>query len=309
MQVITDYKNIPNSAKNSVIAIGNFDGIHKGHLEVINHGKAIAKQNNYDFSILTFSPHPLLVLNHDIKPFFITSDIQKQRMLRKLGVNNLFCIDFNKEFSKISAEAFISEILLNKLTAKHIITGENFIFGHNRSGNTNLLHKFSQSLGFGYTAIKPFMANGEICSSSLIRQKIKDGNIKSVKSLLGRNFSIIGQVQEGMKKGNTIGFPTANIKLGNYIRPAFGVYACKIHVENSGISFGAANIGIKPSFSAQQEGLEVHIFNFSSNIYNKEIEVELIDYIRPEKKFTDINMLKQQITEDCTKIKTILEQI
>jgi riboflavin kinase / FMN adenylyltransferase len=307
MKIIKNYKNCPIPAKGSVLAIGNFDGVHKGHLAILEKTKETAKIEGSVPSVLTFEPHPLSILNPNIKPFRLTSEEQKAALMEESGIKNLFTINFDKEFSQIKAEDFIKEILVDELAVKHVITGEDFIFGHNREGNPSILAKAALKYGFSYTNLKPVGNDNIIYSSSAIRRSLIEGKLSEVKSILGRNFVICGTVIEGNKQGRTIDFPTINIALRDYIRPAFGVYAVKIYLEGRAEALlGAANIGISPTINGSNELLEAHIFDFSENIYRHKVSVELIEYIRPEQKFSNLEELKSQISKDCDKARNIL---
>jgi len=307
MRIIRDYKNIPNEAKSSVVAIGNFDGVHKGHVAVIKKAQDIAASKGVKSAVLTFEPHPLTVLRSEIKPFRLTTDSQKAVFIEELGVDFLFSIKFDKEFSKITANQFIRKILVDELAAKHIVTGEDFIFGHNREGSIDLLSKEALRYNFGYTKLLHLGSTVGVFSSSAIRKNLSHGRLEEVRLMLGRNFIISGIVSEGNKQGRTIGFPTINLDLGGYMHPAFGVYAAKIYIEGRDkVLFGAANIGIRPTINGTKELLEVHIFDFSENIYGQSVSVELIEYIRPEHKFSGMDALKSQIAEDCIKIRKVI---
>jgi riboflavin kinase/FMN adenylyltransferase len=308
MQIITQYQDIPREAKGCAIAIGNFDGVHKGHVAVIKKAQEIAASKGGKAGVLTFEPHPLTLLRPEIKPFRITTDSQKALLIKQLGIDFLFAINFDKEFSEITANDFIHEILVHALGAKHIVTGEDFIFGHNRQGNTDLLSDKAAQYNFGYTKMAHVGSPSGAFSSSAIRRNLSHGNLHEVYPILGRNFVISGMVKEGNRQGRLIGFPTINLELAGYMNPAFGVYAVKIYIEGREKVFsGAANIGIRPTINGTKELLEVHIFDLSENLYGKNVAVELIDYIRPEIKFSGLEELKMQILEDCIKIRKVLQ--
>lgn len=307
MKIVDDYKNCPDVSKGSVIALGNFDGVHKGHVAVIEKSKEIALIAGVQNSVLTFEPHPLDILKTNIKPFRLTSQSQKTNIIDALGVDNLFIINFTQALSQMKAYDFIQKVLLGSLGAKHIVTGEDFIFGHKREGNVRLLAKAAEELGFGYSRVMPVGSSEMAFSSTLIRKCLEAGKLDKAKAMLGRNFTVEGVVQEGDKKGRTIGFPTINIDMGKYVRPAFGVYAAKVRIDGYAQEFtGAVNIGIRPTLDGNKDLLEMHIFDFSENIYGHSALVELIEYIRPEKKFKNLDALGKQIVEDCSKIRKIL---
>lgn len=308
MKIIRDYKNCPKYAAGSVVALGNFDGVHKGHIAVINKAKEIADAGGTASSVLTFEPHPINVLHPGAKPFRITDEKQKAEVIAELGIDNLFIIEFTKDFSNITATNFFKEILLNGINASHIVTGTDFVFGAGREGNTETMAALASEFNIGYSKLSPIGNSDSIFSSSLVRKNLQHANLANVRQILGRNFAIEGVVTEGKRLGNTIGFPTINIDLGDYIRPVFGVYVVKIKIEGHDKEYyGAANIGIKPTLGGSNEILEVHIFNFSEEIYNFNVYVELLEYIRGEKKFASIEELKQQITQDCITARNLLD--
>jgi riboflavin kinase/FMN adenylyltransferase len=307
MKIVSDYENCPDVAKGSVVALGNFDGVHKGHVAVIEKTKEIALLSGATNSVLTFEPHPLTILKKDIKPFRLTSEAQKISIIEGLGVDNLFLINFTRALSQMKASDFIKEILVNDLQVEHIVTGEDFIFGHNREGNAKLLGAEAEKYGFGYSRVLPVGSSDAAFSSTLIRKCLEAGKLDKAKAMLGRNFVISGKVQKGDQKGRTINFPTINIDMGEYLRPAFGVYAAKLQIEGRSENFGGAvNIGVKPTAGGTKELLEMHIFDFSENIYGHNVSVELIEYIRSEKKFGSLEELSKQIAEDCNIIRKIL---
>ncbi len=304
MQIINNFKNFPEYAKGSVVAIGNFDGMHKGHVAVIQKAREIAATTGINDAVISFSPHPLKLLKPEIKPFNLTDETQKNALIQDLGVKYLFAINFDIEFSQITAAAFIKDFLVDKLNVKHVVTGEDFIFGYNRAGNSITLEHGAAQYNFGYTRLSPVRDANSIFSSSMIRRNLAEGRLDKVKEILGRNFVINGIVVTGNKQGRNLGFPTINIELGDYIRPAFGVYAAKIYIAGRSL-YGAANIGIRPTINGTKELLEVHIFDFSENIYGQSVQVELIEYIRPEQKFVKLESLQAQIAEDCIQIRKI----
>lgn len=303
MNIIRDYKSCPEIAKRSVVALGNFDGVHKGHVAVIQKTREIANLEGCSVSVLTFEPHPLTIIKPDIASFRLTLENQKIDIMKSLSVDNLFIINFTKEFSQLTADEFMNKVLVKGLDVAHIVTGEDFIFGYNRQGNADVLTKAASIHDFGYTRVMPVGSADEVFSSSVVRKNLESGKLDEVKSILGRNFTICGEVQEGDKKGRTIGFPTININIGEYLRPAFGVYAVKVLIKGELPLYGAANIGKRPTIGGEKELLEVHIFDFNENIYGSFVEVELISYIRPEKKFASLDELRLQIEADCEEIK------
>ncbi len=304
MQVINSLDNIPDDYNSAVIALGNFDGVHKGHKAVISKAYTIAKELGAKSAVVTFEPHPIAVLRSDQQNFRLTSIQQKADLIEDLGVDYLIVLNFDLDFAKISAQEFIEQLLLVNLCAQHLVIGYDFIFGYKRSGNAKLIRKISEDIGFGFTQVE-VVGDDETFSSTKIREFIGAGKLDKAREFLGRNFAIAGKVIKGDNRGAEIGFATANIDLGDYIRPAFGVYAVKAYC--SGKSFdGVANIGKKPTFGENKEGLEVHIFDFDEDLYDKDIQVELIEFIRPEKKFSNKDELVAKIKQDCEEARKIL---
>ena len=297
--------NNPNLNKkhfDGVIAIGNFDGLHLGHQKVIKEAKQKAKKNNIPFGVMTFEPVPVMFFNKEIKNHRINSLEQKKNQLKKIKLDFLIIIKFNKKFSSQSAEEFIKRIIFKKTRCKYLYVSKNFKFGFKRQGNIKTLKKFEKKYNFKNIITKPFKKNDKTISSTFIRKKIRLGKIQEVNKLLGRNWSVIGKVIKGSKRGRKIGFPTCNLKLNDYVVPKLGVYAVKVKSRNFNKN-GIANIGYRPTFNGQNLLLETNIFGINKNLYNKVISVNFKKFIRPEKKFSNLNQLKKQIKLDIKKAK------
>ena len=294
--------NLDSKHRRGVIAIGNFDGIHLGHQKVINDAKKKAKKNRLPFGLMTFEPVPVMFFNKKIKNHRINSLEQKKDQLKKLKLNFLIVIKFNKKFSSLSPEEFIKKIIHKKTNCRFLYVSKNFKFGYKRQGNVQILKKYEKLHDFKSIITKPFKKNKKIISSTLIRKKITLGKIMEVNKLLNREWSIEGKVIKGQKRGRKIGFPTCNLKLHDYVIPLLGVYAVKI----TGSKFskkGIANIGFRPTFNGNNLLLETNIFGINKNLYNKEISVSFRRFIRREKKFKDLEHLKKQIKIDIKKAK------
>ncbi|MDC1130610.1 bifunctional riboflavin kinase/FAD synthetase [Pelagibacteraceae bacterium] len=294
--------NLDKKHQNSVIAIGNFDGLHLGHQKVINEAKKKAKKNKLPFGIMTFEPVPVMFFNSNIKNHRINSLKQKKSQLKKLDLDFLIIIKFNKKFSTLSAEKFIIKIINNKTKCRFLYVSKNFKFGHQRKGNIQMLKKYEKLFDFKSIITKPYKKNKKIISSTIIRKKIASGKIIEANKLLNRKWEIEGKVVKGKKRGRKIGFPTCNIKLNDYIIPRLGVYAVKIN----GLNFskkGIANIGYRPTFNGKSLLLETNIFGINQNLYNKDIGISFRKFIRKEKKFKDFDHLKKQIKIDIKKAK------
>ena len=289
--------NISDRHKNSVIAIGNFDGIHKGHQKVLEQAKKKARKNKIAIGIVTFEPMPVMFFNSKLKNHRINSLNQKKKQLKELKIDFLIIIRFNKRFSSLSAEKFIKNIIYNKIRSKYVYVSDNFRFGKNRKGNTKTLKKFENVYNYKTIITEPLLNLRRIVSSSLIRKKISLSKIDEANKLLDRNWSVIGKVKKGKKRGRKIGFPTCNINLNNYIVPRLGVYSV-IAETNSFRKKGIANIGYRPTFNGQNLLLEVNIFGINKNLYNKVIKIDFLKFIRAEKKFKNLEHLRKQIKLD-----------
>ena len=294
--------NIKKNHKNSVIAIGNFDGLHLGHRKVLKEAYQKAKRNNLKFGVVTFEPAPTMFFNKNIKNHRINSVEQKIYYLKKIKLDFLILINFNQSFSNISAEDFIKKILVNKLKCKYIFISQNFKFGKKRLGNVNTLKSFEKIYLYKTIITSSYQKKNKTISSSLIRKIISTGKVQEARKLLGRPWSVKGEVVKGQQRGRKIGFPTCNIKLNSYTLPKLGVYS--VRVENKNFKKkGIANIGYRPTFNGKSLLLEVNIFGIKINLYKKILKVSFIKFIRTEKKFKNINELKLQIKKDITSAK------
>lgn len=294
------YPNQANKTKPCALTIGNFDGVHLGHKKIITKVKQIAQEENIISAILTFEPHPISLFKPELRDNFrINSLAQKLKIFKDLAIDNVMIAPFNQEFSNLSAHDFIKKILVEQLNVKHLIIGYDFIFGKNREGNLSLLQDAAKHFGFNVINVLAQKNGEQIYSSSLIRNFIKQGKIVDANNLLGHNFTICGTISEGKKLARTIGFPTANLKpKPHIIKPKFGVYQTLIHLDNK-IKNGIMNFGLKPTIGNALEPLyEIHIFDFNQEIYGKKINVELLNFIREEKKFDSLDSLKKQIEID-----------
>ena len=291
--------NISKNHKKSIILIGNFDGLHIGHQKLFKLANSYKKKFNLKIGVLTFEPMPKMFFNKDIKNFRISSMYQKKAILKKLGVDFIITKKFNKIFSNIKSDFFIKEILSKKLEAKYIFVSNNFRFGNKRKGDVKQLVKNEKIYDYKIVKPQPLILSQKIISSTYIRSLLEKSNLKKANKLLNRYWSIEGIVQKGRQQGKKIGFPTCNIDIKDYVIAMPGVYAVKVYNKTSKKPLKAiANLGYRPTFNQKKILLEVHIFNFSGNLYNKYLSVEFIKFIRKEKKFRNINQLRRQIQHD-----------
>ncbi len=299
--------------RGAVVALGNFDGLHLGHQHVIGEAGAIARRLGAPHAVLTFEPHPRSVFRPQDPPFRLTPFRVKSRRIEALGVDLLFTLHFDRDFARRSAEDFIAGVLVRGLGARHVVVGYDFVFGHQRVGNPALLAERGAALGFGVDIVAPVAAtDGAAYSSTSIRQHLLAGRPREAAALLGRFWEIDGRIERGDQRGRTIGFPTANIFLQDYLRPAAGVYAVRAGLEEGGKTRwldAVANFGNRPTFGGTDLRLEVHLFDFAGDLYGRHLRVALIDHLRPEIKFSGIDALKAQIAEDAARARTLLNAV
>tara|TARA_B100000902_G_scaffold57770_1_gene64707 strand:+ start:757 stop:1689 length:933 start_codon:yes stop_codon:yes gene_type:complete len=298
---ITLYKNfnINSEHKNSILLIGNFDGLHLGHQKLFSLAKNFKKKYSLKLGVLTFEPMPKMYFNKKIFNFRISNQKQKINLLKGLNVDFVITKKFDKKFSKTKSIDFIEKILKKKINAKFIFVSNNFRFGNKREGNVKQLIEFENRCKFKIIKPKPLIVKRKIISSTLIRNYLQRGKLKEANKLLNRNWSIEGKIQRGKQLGKKIGFPTANIDIKDYILACPGVYAVKAKIPKSFKTIkGIANLGYRPTFNGKKILLEVHLFNFSGNLYNKDLTVNFLKFIRKEKKFRSVTQLKRQIKID-----------
>lgn len=318
MRVFRHSKDLLPQAQGSVIAIGNFDGVHRGHQAVIGEAVRRAKASSRPSAVLTFEPHPRRFFRPETPPFLLTRLRTKVRVVAALGVDNLFALRFDAALAGLTAETFIDEILVRGLRASQVVVGYDFVFGQGRRGNPDLLRGRLASQGIAAMVMPPVAAphaepdgdsEGLIYSSTGVRDALRAGDPRAAARLLGRPFEIEGRVRRGDARGRLLGFPTANIWLGDYLRPALGVYAVRAWIDerDSGASLtGVANLGLRPTFGGAEPRLEVHLFDFQGDLYGRRLCVELVDFLRPERKFEGIDALKAQIATDAAAARAAL---
>ena len=293
---------ISNNYKNSVIAVGNFDGVHIGHKKVLSAAYKKAKKMKKKFGLLTFEPVPVMFFNKKILNHRLDTLPQKISSLKKEKLDFIIIQKFNKKFSKLSYKDFIRKILFKKIKCKYLYVSKNFKFGKKREGDVAKLKKFEKRFSYKTIITSPLKKKKKTISSTIIRKLLQYGKIKKANYLLNRKWEIIGKVIKGSQRGRKIGFPTCNILLKQYVIPKFGVYAVNVKINNI-TKKGIANVGYRPTFNGKKLLLEVNIFGFKKNLYNKNINVVFNKFIRPEKKFNNILELKNQIKRDIKQAK------
>jgi len=308
MRIHRAWRDLPAEARGATVALGNFDGVHLGHVKLLR--AAHAARPGAKLAVLTFEPHPRELFRPDDPPFRLMLPAERADALAAEGVSLLYELPFDHEFSLMSAEDFIAQVLHEGLGAKHLSCGTDFAFGHRRGGDTGLLAARAEQFGMGLTLVPPLTDAEGPLSSTRIRRALQDGYPERATAELGRPWAIRGVVAHGDKRGRTIGFPTANIALGRHLEPARGVYAVTVRLPDGSVYRGAANIGRRPTVNEGPESrLEVNLFDFDDDLYGQELTVALHAYIRPEVKFSGLDALKAQIARDAAEARRLLDLV
>lgn len=304
MKIFNVSDHLPKDAQQAVVAIGNFDGVHKGHQALLQQAAALARPSK-KLAVLTFEPHPRMLFRPDEPPGRLTPPALKIWRLQEQGIDILYSLPFDWNFASQSAADFIQNILKDGLNASHVVVGDNFRFGQLRKGEA----KDIEAAGIPVTSVGDVKnAAGEVFSSSLIRQSLRQGDIAAANAMLGWNWEIWGEVVRGDGRGRELGFPTANFSLGPTIHPAYGVYAARVNIQGESQWHDAAiNIGIRPMFEVPEAEVESYIFNFDRDIYGKTLRVRPVQRLRSEAKFNSIEELKIQMKQDCEQVHKILK--
>lgn len=306
MERLTCDRPVPAHLRGSVVALGNFDGFHRGHQAVVGAAVAHGRATGRPVLVASFDPHPVRYFRPDSPPFRLTSLDQRAALFAEAGADAMLVFDFNETLANVSAADFVTDWLIGRTGAAHIVTGQDFTFGKGRSGKVAVLAELGAAQGLTAQAIGPVSDAGGPVSSSRIRAALIEGDPREAARMLTRPYRIQGLVQHGDKLGRTIGYPTANIAMDRYLRPKYGIYAVRGLLPDGRVLNGAANVGIRPTFDPPKELLEVHFFDFAESLYDVCIEVELIGYIRPEAKFDSLDALTAQMDRDCAEAKRIL---
>src|SRR3954470_7900423 len=290
---------VPERLRGGIVALGNFDGFHKGHQAVVGRAVSRARSEGRPALVATFDPHPVRHFKPDLPPFRLTTLDQRERLFGEAGADAMLVFHFGDELARVTAPDFVTDYLVSRVGAAGVVTGEDFTFGKGRGGDVEVLKMLGQANRISVDAVAPVAEDGEPVSSSRIREALEAGDCETAARLLTRPFAIEGVVEHGDKRGRTIGYPTANIPLGPYLRPRFGVYAVRGRLEDPGSKSGAANLGIRPTFQPPRELLEPYFFDFDGDLYGQSIEVELVSFLRPEAKFDTLAALTAQMAKDC----------
>lgn len=291
-----------------IVSLGNFDGIHLGHQEILRRVGQEAKTRQGTSLVMTFHPHPLAVLRTDRPLALILSLREKLNQLARLGVQGVFLQRFSLAFSRLSPEKFVQRYLAQAIGAEKVIIGHNFSFGRDRTGSAQALERLGQDCGFEVEIVGPVMAHGREVSSTVVRSLLSIGDMPNVALLLGRSYAVSGRVVKGFQRGRTIGFPTANIRPRADLLLPNGVYAVRVDVGDHQHLPGVANVGINPTFGGKRRTIETHIFDFSADLYGQRLRVGFVEHLRGEKKFSAVQDLVRQIQKDTDRARTLLSQ-
>jgi riboflavin kinase/FMN adenylyltransferase len=297
---------VPETLRGGVLALGNFDGFHLGHLAVVGEAVAWAKAENRPAIVATFDPHPVRHFVPDAAPFRLTTLDQREELFAAAGADAMLVFHFDGALAGTTAQDFVAKLLGEAIGAAGVVTGEDFTFGKARGGNIAVLREEGAKVGIGVRTVGPVMDGGEPVSSSRIRDALKAGDCGEAARLLTRPFAIRGTVEHGDKRGRELGYPTANLPLGAYLRPRYGVYAVTGRLPDGRMLQGAANLGVRPQFDPPKELLEPYFFDFAGDLYGQEIEVAFHRFIRPEAKFDSLDALKAQMEADCAEARRVL---
>lgn len=308
MQIVTGEHIFDTILPASVVTIGNFDGVHRGHAEIFSHLKQRSKALEIPAVVVTFEPHPLKVLAPETAPALLTTCEQKIQLIAESGIDWLVIVPFSKDFSRVSARDFVLTVLCAPLGMRHIIIGHDYAFGRGREGTYATLESLGAENGFTLEDLPPIGEDEVVFSSSLVRSVIADGNLQAAGRYLGRNYQLRGTVVHGREIGHKLGFPTANIATANELLPADGVYAVMVTCDGKQIK-GACNIGYNPTFEGKERTIEVFLLDFSGVLYDCSITVDFIQRLRPVLKFPDIESLKAAIAQDVANVRLILQSL
>ena len=289
---------VPAPLRGGIVALGNFDGFHKGHQAVVGRAVNRARAEGRPALVATFDPHPMRYFRPDSPWFRLTTLEQRERLMRAAGVDAMLVFVFDADFAAVGPADFVTDWLIRRIGAAGVVTGHDFTFGKGRGGDVAQLKLLGQANRLSVDTVAPVMEGNRAVSSTWIREALRAGDCETAARLLTRPYAIEGLVEHGDKRGRTLGFPTANIALGNYLRPRFGIYAVRGRLPRGRTLDGVASLGIRPMFDPPKELLEPHFFDFSGNLYGRRIEIELVSFIRDERVFDDVEALKSQMSID-----------
>ena len=311
MELFDGHRALFRPLRSPAVAFGNFDGLHAGHRVLLSRARAAADRLGGDSVVYTFEPHPAVVLAPQLAPLLITSLDRKLELIAACGVDVCVVEPFTRELACLPPDAFLRQVVVDVLAARHLVVGYDFTYGHKRSGTTDTLRAFGASAGFEVEVVAPVTVEGIVASSTKVRELVLEGNLAGARLLLGRDFEVEGVVVKGAGRGASIGVPTANLQMGNMLMPKGGVYAVRAELLDAAVSSepiaGVANLGTNPTFVTDGSmSLEVHLFDFSGDIYGRRLRVTFIERLRPERRFSNVDELVAQIHADMDQARNIL---
>lgn len=307
VEIVTDWRDLPDRLRGAAVAIGAFDGVHRGHQAVIARARAAAERLGVPLAVVSFDPHPRRWFQPEAAPFRLMTTGQMARALAPLGVDRLYLLPFDAGMAAMSDEAFARAVLSDGLRIVHAAVGFDFTYGKGRTGSAEGLRRHGQSLGFDVSVVDRIDdGDGLKLSSSGVREALKAGDMARAAAILGRPFAIEGEVIHGDKRGRTIGVPTANVRMGDYMRPAFGIYATRTRLPDGRVVDGVASLGVRPMYALPEPLLEVWLFDFDEDLYGRTVETDLVAFLRGEMNFESLVALKVQIDADATAARAAL---
>ncbi len=305
-KIIHGWKNVGDEDRGAAVAHGNFDGVHLGHQRVIADAAAAARRLSAPLGVISFEPHARMHFEPDSPPFRLMTPPQLARAVEALGVERLYLLPFGVEMANFTDHDFAETVLAKGLGVRHVAVGFDVTFGKDRTGDPSTMRRYGESMGFTVSVAEPVSVEGVKLSSTAVREALREGRPAVAAAILGRPFAIEGVVQKGRQLGRKLGFPTANVLLGDYVAPKFGVYATRTRLSDGRRLGGVANIGVNPTTGVVDQRLEVWLFDFDEDIYGEVIETELIDFLRPEEKFPSIPAMVEQIWRDAGRARQIV---
>lgn len=305
MRIIRGIKNYTEKLAGPVLTLGNFDGVHLGHQAIFKKVVDRAKETGGTSIAFTFEPHPLKVLAPERSPLLLNTFHGKMRLFEAAGIDVVLCANFTRAFADQNPEDFAREILCKKIGVREVYVGYDYAFGKGREGSIESLRRMGRANGFEVGIVEPVRAGDFVVSSSLVRDRISGGRVEDAAELLGRHYSIEGEVVHGSHRGRTLGFPTANLHTANELIPGFGVYAVVANIDGRGLK-GVASLGVRPTFDSGPVSIEVYILGWQDDLYGRQIEVSFVKRLRGEEKFPDVDSLVRQIRRDVADAETVL---
>jgi riboflavin kinase/FMN adenylyltransferase len=304
---LTHDQPVPEALRGAILALGNFDGFHLGHQAVVGRAIALGFHQRRPVIVATFDPHPVRHFRPDAPPFRLTSLDQREALFAHAGADAMLVFRFGDELAGTSAQDFVADILGKRLGVAGVVTGDDFSFGKGRAGNVELLADLGQACGIAAEAVAPVLVDGVRVSSGRIREALEAGDPGTATHLLTRPFAVEALVERGDGRGHDFGFPTANVRLGDYQRPAYGIYAVRVRLDDGSEHCGVASFGIRPMFEPPEELLEAHLFDWDGDLYGRKIEIDLVAYLRPEAKFDSVDALVARMREDEDEARRLLD--